>query len=106
METEAELRSKLNQETSRLAWSELQRFFAAGAVISVAAEVDLLEVAVCVARDDAAQVSAWMNNGKIARVSDTQALAWSEENAELWTVVVKPWILVQAAAQRAAPALH
>lgn len=106
METEIELRAKLNQETSRLAWSELQRFFAAGTVIHVAAELDLLEVAVCVARDDAAQVGAWMNNGNIARASDTQALAWSKENAELWAVVVKPWVLVQTAERRVDPTLH
>lgn len=106
MESEIELRSKLNQETSRLAWSELQRFFAAGAVISVAAELDLLEVAVCLARDDAAQIGAWMNNGNIAKVSDAQALAWSGENAELWAVVVKPWVLVQTADKRVDPTLH
>jgi hypothetical protein len=29
------------------------------------------------------------------RVSDEQAQAWFEADADLWTVVVKPWILVQ-----------
>lgn len=101
-----ELRTKLNQETSRLAWSELQRFFAAGAVIFVDAELDLLDVAVCVARDAAGQVAAWMNVGKVARVSDAQALVWAEQNAELWAVVVKPWILVQEADKPVDPRLH
>ncbi|WP_156491762.1 DUF2288 family protein, partial [Oleiphilus sp. HI0123] len=32
----------------------------------------------------------------VAQVSDDQALAWYEADAELWTLVIKPWILVQA----------
>ena len=38
-------KAKVNLETSQIAWKELQRFFAAGLAISVAAELDLVEVA-------------------------------------------------------------
>ncbi|MEI6545293.1 MAG: DUF2288 family protein [Methylococcales bacterium] len=31
----------------------------------------------------------------MALVSDQQALAWLEVDADVWAVVVKPWILVQ-----------
>jgi hypothetical protein len=90
------LRATLNAETARFQWKELQRFFAAGSVIAVADGLDLVEVALRVATDDKAAVAQWMEQGRVGRVSDEQALAWLEQDAALWTVVVKPWILVQA----------
>ena len=91
-----ELRAKLNGETSRLAWKELERFHASGAVIAVSSDLDLVEVAYCVASDDKHAVAQWMAENRVGRVSDEQARAWVEGDASLWAVVVKPWILVQA----------
>jgi len=89
------LRARLNGETARLRWQELQRFFAAGSVIAVDDGLDLVEVALRVATDDKDAVARWMAGNRLGPVSDRQALAWLAEDAELWTVVVKPWILVQ-----------
>lgn len=89
------LRNKINLETSRIAWRELQRFFAAGTAIHVAARLDLIEVATRIAEDDKAQVELWMLQGLVGQVSDEQAHAWFDGGAELWAVVVKPWVLVQ-----------
>ena len=95
--TDENLRAKINLETSRIAWSELQRFFAAGTAVYVAANLDLIEVATRIADDDKAQVQQWMQQGLLGQVSDEQARAWFEVDAELWAVVVKPWVLVQPA---------
>lgn len=89
------LRSKINQETATLPWEELLRHFAGGNVLAVAQSMDLVDVALCMANDDAAQVGAWLADGRIARVSDAQAQSWLEQDARLWSVVVKPWVLVQ-----------
>ncbi|HEX7636480.1 MAG TPA: DUF2288 domain-containing protein [Noviherbaspirillum sp.] len=89
------LRVQLNGETSRLQWKELLRFFAAGTVIAVSDELDLVDVAVRIAIDDKNAVAQWMTQGRVGKVSDAQASAWLEADAALWTVVVKPWILVQ-----------
>jgi hypothetical protein len=90
-----ELRAKINGETSRMPWKELERFFASGVVIAVSSDLDLVEVAYCVASDDKEAVAKWMAENRIGRVSDAQASAWMQSDASLWTVVVKPWILVQ-----------
>jgi len=92
--TEA-LRAKMNLETAQIAWCELQRFFAGGMAIAVAAELDLVEVAVQIAQDNKAQVEQWLREGKVGQVSDEQAKAWFDNNATLWALVVKPWVLVQ-----------
>lgn len=89
------LRAKLNLETATMRWQELERFFASGSLISVGSDLDLVDVAVCVANDDKVTVAQWLDAGRIAKVSSDQALVWHETNAALWTVVVKPWILVQ-----------
>lgn len=89
------LRAKLNLETSRMPWKELQRYFAGGAMIAVSDELDLIDVAVRIANDDKAAVAQWLTEGRIGKVSDAQASAWLQADAALWAVVVKPWILVQ-----------
>lgn len=87
--------AKLNCETAQIAWKELERFFASGHVIYVDEELDLVEVAARVAADDTTTVSQWMNEQRITKVTDEQAQSWVESDAQVWAVVVRPWILVQ-----------
>jgi hypothetical protein len=58
-------RTRIIGETAQIPWLELQRFFAAGKVIWIATELDLVDV------------------------------AWVGDDELLWSVVVKPWVLVQ-----------
>lgn len=89
------LHAKLNMETSQIAWQELLRFFAGGVVILVADELDLVDVAARFAIDDKAAVEHWLNQGQIAKVTDAQASIWLDNDAVLWSVVARPWVLVQ-----------
>lgn len=90
-------RASVNLETARIAWKELQRYFASGVAIAVSADLDLIEVAYQISEDNKTQVAQWMAEGKVGRVSDAQALAWYETDAEVWAVVVRPYVLVQSA---------
>jgi hypothetical protein len=74
-------RVKVNLETARIAWKELRRFFASGAVIFVSDELDPVEVALQFSEDNKLQVERWLLTGKVARVTDEQALAWHEADA-------------------------
>ncbi|WP_036248903.1 DUF2288 domain-containing protein [Methylobacter sp. BBA5.1] len=89
------IREKVNLETSQIAWKELQRFFASGTAVYVAPDLDLVEVAYQFSMDNKALVEQWMQNGQLGLVSDQQAIDWLEADAQVWAVVVKPWILVQ-----------
>ncbi len=88
-------KTKLNQETSRMSWQELQRYFAAGHLVWVDASLDLIEVSFQLSQDNKALFSQWLEQKQVALVSDGQAAQWFDTQAELWTVVVRPWILVQ-----------
>ena len=92
---QALLRDEIHAETSKIAWSELQRFFAAGKAIYVSVDLDLVEVAVQVSTDNSELVGQWMDTGRIAAVSDDQARCWIDTDATVWAVVVKPWVLIQ-----------
>jgi len=89
------VRTRLNSETAKIAWLELQRFFAAGQILFVAADLDLIDVAFAFQQDDTEQVKYWLQQALVAPVSDTQAGDWFKRDIILWTVVVKPWVLVQ-----------
>jgi len=94
-EQEKILRAKVNMETSRIHWKELQRFFASGAAVVVSPALDLIEVAFQMHSDNKAQFSAWLVSGEIAKVSDGQAAKWLAADLEVWAVVVSPWVLIQ-----------
>jgi hypothetical protein len=91
------LHDRLNRETARLHWHELLPHFASGNVVAVDAGLDLIDVAVRVSLDEAARIKQWMDDGMFGRISDAQASAWLNDDPALWTVIVKPWILVQPA---------
>lgn len=94
-ENKVRLKEKLNLETARIAWRDLQTFFAGGAVICVSASQDLLEVAEQLAADNKDLFAEWLEEGSVAMVSDDQALRWFDADASLWSVVIKPYVLVQ-----------
>lgn len=94
-ETNEILRAKLNQETAKIHWMELQRPFAQGAVVRVSPGLDLIDVALAVHGDQKDTINAWAADGQIAKVDDQQARLWVRDAQILWAVVVKPWVLVQ-----------
>jgi hypothetical protein len=91
------LKDRLNLETARITWAELERYFASGKVIHVAANLDLIEVATSIAEDNAIAVKQWMTAQQVDVLSDATALQWVEQQPDnLWAVVLAPWVVVQA----------
>ena len=91
-----ELEQEINLQTAQIPWRELQRFFASGNAVAVDASLDLTQVAAQIVADNAAQIKTWMDAGLVDAVKGTQAQEWYEQNALVWAVVIKPWVLVQA----------
>ncbi|MDH5389490.1 MAG: DUF2288 domain-containing protein [Gammaproteobacteria bacterium] len=89
------IKQELLCETSKIAWKELQVFFAGGTAVYISEELNLIEVASCFVEDNKAMVSKWMNHNQVMPVSDNQARNWYNHDAMVWAIVVKPWVLVQ-----------
>jgi hypothetical protein len=92
-------RAKVNLETAQIAWKELQRYFASGVALAVAADLDLVEVAYQISQDNIVQIQQWITAGKLGKVTDEQARGWLTMDEVLWAVVVSPWVLVQPVRQ-------
>jgi hypothetical protein len=92
-------RAKVNLETAQIAWRELQRYFASGVALAVAADLDLVDVAYQMSQDNTVQVGQWIAAGKLGKVADEQARGWLETDEVLWAVVASPWVLVQPVRQ-------
>lgn len=90
-------KEKLNQETARIAWADLQKHFARGVVYQVDPSLDLIEVGYQMSVDNREQVGQWLDQELLGKVTDRQAGHWYETSAVLWATVVQPWVLVQAA---------
>ena len=88
-------REELNAETAKIYWKEVETFFANVAVIYVSSELDLIDVALDICLDNKLKVQQWMSENLVNKVSDQQALEWLSGDTVLWSVVVKPWVLVQ-----------
>jgi len=94
-ESELPLRERLNSETGVLTWEELTPYFARGVVLRVSANVDLIDVAEKVIRDDKSAIEPLMNSGDLRRATDDDARDWVKRTPQFWCVVSAPWVLAQ-----------
>ena len=90
-----ELQQALNLQTAQINWIELQRQFAGGRLILVSSKLDLIKTAMKFVRDDKESIENWIEAGQIHPASDDDARDWNEKQADFWSVVVAPWVLVQ-----------
>lgn len=94
-ERERLLRQEYHSQTARIAWHDLQTYYAGGSVILVGPGLDLVEVAVQLGLDNTASFQQWIDSGDVEAVTEEQALIWYEANTLLWATVAAPWVLVQ-----------
>lgn len=94
-EEELDLRTRLNLETGRVSWKDIEILFARGMLMVVAPELDLVEVAALTAENETTRMKAWTDQGLVGALSAGQAKDWQAREPELWAVVVAPWAFVQ-----------
>ena len=93
--SDLEHKALINGQTGRIGWPELQRHYARGVVQCVANELDLVDVALHFIQDDKLAVAKLVDSGQLAPANDDDARSWLQSDAELWAVVIAPWVLVQ-----------
>ena len=87
--------NRLNGETSKVAWSEMQKFFADGSTVYVDTSLDLVDTAAEMSLDNTELLKSLMSQGKVVPVVEEQALQWFEQDIMVWVVVIPPWVLIQ-----------
>lgn len=87
--------ARLNSETAKISWLELQKHYASGTVLGVAPGADIIKVAIALSEDNAPQIQAWLSDKSVFEVADQQAMKWYENQTILWALVIPPFVLVQ-----------
>lgn len=91
-----ELRTHLANEVHRVDWRPLSPHAKRGGLVLVDSRLDLVEVAVAVARDDSDRVQEWMESKRLTKPTADQIDAWKDETDERFTIViVQPYVLAQ-----------
>ncbi|MGH1427053.1 MAG: DUF2288 family protein [Arenicella sp.] len=93
--TAEEIIADLHLETAKIPWVELQRFFAGGKLLLLDQGQDLVQVAASLVKNDVSKLQALIDDGLIEYPSNEKALEWVDQDAHLWALVLKPWVLVQ-----------
>lgn len=95
MPSSEEIKARLNLETGKLSWQELERYFAKGILIHVSNDFDLLEIAAAIAEDQKEKIKKLLDSAQVSKPDIKQAEKWHVNETVFWTVVVVPWILIQ-----------
>ncbi|MFC3195475.1 DUF2288 family protein [Marinicella sediminis] len=88
-------REHYEREAAQISFLELQKHFAKGILIEVSSDLNLIDVAMAMHRDDVSVIEQWMNNQQLVRAHDEHASKWHAEQTRLMAVTVAPWVLVQ-----------
>jgi len=92
----AEMVESFKRDLAEVSWRELKIHLKRDAIIVVAADLDLIDVAVAVASDDKSLVEVWIGEDQLGKPTEEQLKSWEEESDYRFKMlIVQPFILVQ-----------
>lgn len=90
------MREKLAETIGDVLWTDLRPHAARDAVIIVAEELELLDVGVAVASNEAAAVNAWIEAGKLTKPTAEDLARWPlDPKAHFQSLIVAPFVLIR-----------
>ncbi|MGX5174119.1 DUF2288 family protein [Aliikangiella sp. IMCC44653] len=90
------LTEKLNLETAKVTWQEIERFFAKGNLLVVDTDIDLILTAEMIAKNEAKKLEPLTEQEKVHFATPEWVKNHcQEETVRLWAVVVAPYVLCQ-----------
>ena len=95
-ETHEALREKLASEIMNGLWRDLREHTERNAVFLVSQELDLSEVAACIAEDNVPSVTGWIHDLSLSRPTPEQLKTWNDDLTRAFRfLIVQPHILIQ-----------
>ncbi len=92
----SELLEQFKKDLAEVDWKEMRIHLKRDAIILVAAELDLVEVALAVAEDDKSQVETWIGQEQLGKPNAEQLESWEKQlNKPFRLLIVQPYILAQ-----------
>lgn len=94
----SDLRETLNKDVANISWTDILPHAKRDAVIVVKPELDLLEVAEAIARDNTSSVQEWIAARSIAKPTAEQLTKWNDNPQKQFTAsIVQPFVVVKEA---------
>ena len=91
-----DLRTKLQEELDTAEWRDLRTQLRRDSLILVAPQLDLIEVAWCVAKDRSATVADWIASGLLRKPEQEELAGWERQlDMPFRMLIVAPYILIQ-----------
>ncbi len=88
---------RFKEELAEVSWRDLREHLQRDTIITLIPELDLVEAATAVARNDTARIEAWIAAGQLGKPSAEQVAAWEKQmDKSFRMLIVQPYILVQA----------
>ncbi|MDB9304771.1 DUF2288 domain-containing protein [Nodularia spumigena CS-591/12] len=92
----SDLRTELTENLDEAEWDWLIPHVQRDAVIVVAQILDLLDVGVAIASDQIPSVQQWIDEGLMAKPSQTQLGNWNSDRTKRFqTLIIQPYVLIQ-----------
>ena len=92
MKTKEELALNIDEAQ----WQWLKPHLERGALITVAAALDLSEAGERIAADDSETLTAWISAGKVGRPTAAEIGEWDNEPGKKFlTLIISPFVLIQ-----------
>ncbi|HEY6872302.1 MAG TPA: DUF2288 domain-containing protein [Geobacteraceae bacterium] len=89
-------REELSLAVDEAAWGWLRAHLERGGLIVVACGLDIVEVGVKLASDDAAAIGGWIAGGGLTKPSAEQIAAWDGDREKRFLcLIVSPYVLIQ-----------
>ena len=86
---------KLEKYSGDVDWSYLRPHFESGVMLYVDPSLELKKAGLALAKDDKAQVEAWLKAGDLMQPCDLHAKHWQENDTHFNAMIVRPFVLVQ-----------
>ena len=91
-----DLQEKLSKDIADISWQELLPHAKRDAIIIVEPGLDLSEVAVAIAQDNATSVRNWIANKSIGKPTADKLSQWNDDPQKQFTVlIVQPFVVIQ-----------
>lgn len=92
---ELSTKQRLNQETAKISWKELELFFAKGNLLCVSKGEDLVTTAEQIIHNEKDKIENLIKKDKITFATPEWVTQNCQPETQLWAVVVAPYVLCQ-----------
>ncbi len=78
-------------------WEMLAPHFARGALFVASSSLELKSVGVAIAKDQASEVAAWLENSELRRPDEVEVALWAQRPSEEFAnfIIVQPYVIIQ-----------